>query len=334
MRRGALGLALLAAVLAVAGCGSSNAASNEMTTLKIGYGFGADANDGADPIGFGILANRFGIHLKQVDFGSATDAIVALDRGDLQIANVGQSQAVPAIQAGAKIRLVLPSNALSEFALVARGGITTPGQLRGMTVLISSPQGSTASFVKQVISRGGVPLGSVRFPAIRDSSDRIVALEHGRADAALLDQLDIERLRLAGKPFTILGRIRDIEPVAPSTCWAISEAFIKAHPEEVQHFVNAMTIGYREIYAPAGRRSFLRTVEAGALKGADPRLAERMYAWYNANRYWPGAELYTRQRYDKLMTYWTKRGAIDGTVPPYDQVWDTLYWERALEATS
>ena len=166
------------------------------------------------------------------------------------------------------------------------------------------------------------------------SSDRIVALEHGRADAALLDELDIERLRLAGRPFTILGRIRDVEPSAPSTCWVFSEAFVKAHPEEVQHFVNAMTVGYREIYRPAGRRSFLRTVEAGALKGADPRLAARMYAWYSANRYWPGAATYTQQRYEKLMAYWTKHGALEGAAPRYDQVWDTHFWRRAIEATS
>src|SRR5207249_4919894 len=125
-----------------------------------------------------------------------------------------------------KIRVILTANTLTEFAIVARPGITSVQQLKGKLVLISRPQGATATFTRDLLRRGGVAPSSVRFGAIRDSSSRVIALAHGRADAALLEQLDIERLALGGKHYTVLGRLGDFQPPGPPAVWAVSASFL------------------------------------------------------------------------------------------------------------
>ena len=67
------------------------------------------------------------------------------------------------------------------------------------------------------------------------------------------------------------------------------------------------------------------------MKGDDPRLASLIYAWYKAHHYWPSTgPVYSKQAYDQLAAFWKAHGVIEGSVPPYSQVWDARFWRRAV----
>ena len=319
--------AAVLALLLVAGCGSSKEDSSTKS-VKVGYGYGYGSNHAADKIAFAALG-RAGMKARIVELGGPSNAITGVDRGDLQLANLAMGQVLEAIAQGAKLKIVLPVNSFGEFALVTRPGITRASQLRGKTVLISTPHNQTTSFIERILKQAGVPVSSVKFPALLDSSSRIVALQHGKADAALLEQLDVERLGLTGKHYTVVGRITDVQPPGPSSVWIMSDRFIDDHPDETQTIVNALVDAYRSAYTAKGRAAILRESEASDLKG-QPELAKRIYAWYRAHGYWPRGGVFGKQAYDRLVAYWLSHEGMAPPAPPYEKAWNTRFWSAAL----
>jgi ABC-type nitrate/sulfonate/bicarbonate transport system substrate-binding protein len=329
--RGAVRIAALVATALVAAA-SASAATTSGTTIKVAYGYSFDTNDGADPLGFAIL-QRAGITAKLQEMGSPDDAIIALAKGDVQLAKVSMEKAVPAIAAGAPIRLLLPADMLHDDLIVAAPGIKGVAALRGKTMLVSNIHGSTYAFAHALLVKAGIPDSAVTFAAVRDSEDRVVALQHGRADASVLDVVDWQRLLAAGGGYTVLGRVIDLEPRSPSSVWAVSTSFGNEHRAEVQTIVSALFQGYQRIYTPAGKKEFVQHAYDGPLKGADPRIAGGAYAWYVKRSYWPRAGTsFTRAGYEQVTSWWKANGVISAPPPPFANVWDTSFWRRADRA--
>jgi ABC-type nitrate/sulfonate/bicarbonate transport system substrate-binding protein len=327
-------LALLVVVLAsttLTGCGGSESSSNP--SIKIGYGYSFSVGAGPDEIGFDILKRKYGVTPKLEEMASPTTAITALDRGDIQVLNVGMSTILPAFNEGAEIRILLPAYTYSDLVAVGRPGITSAKQLRGKAFLISSTQSASAAFAYEVVKRAGLAKSDVSFPTLRDSTGRLLALKRGRVDATLLDTTDYQRLVLEGGGYTLLGRARDIQPPGPSNVWAVQKSFIDKHPDQVQKIVDALVQGYAQAYTPAGRARFLKEAEEGDLKGADPRLARKIYAEYKANGYWVhGDSVFSEPAYKALMAVWLRYSVIE-KVPAFSDLWEVSFWKKAVASS-
>jgi ABC-type nitrate/sulfonate/bicarbonate transport system substrate-binding protein len=327
--RGRLLAALVGAlaVLAIAGCGGSKSA--HVSSITVGYGYGFSVSSGPDKIGWGILKNKYGITAKLKDMPSPSAAITALDRGDIQLLNVSMMEIIPAVTAGANMRIVLPAKQYPDTIAVGRPGITSVKQLRGKAFLIDGPEGTEASFTRNLVKRAGLAVSDVSFPALDESPARLVALEKGRAAAATVDLAEYERLAIERKGYTLLGRVTDVQPAGPANIWAVQTSFLEKHRTDVQKIVDALMQGYADAYTPAGRAEFLREAAKGDLKGADPRIAERVYADYTAHHYWVrGRDVYSRRAYNTLMAYWLREGALKKG-PAFSDLWDTSFWKKA-----
>jgi len=318
-----LSLALLLGATVAAALGADG-----RKTITVGYGFGIDTNDGADMLGFSNL-HRSGIDVKLKELGSPDAAIAALDHGDVQLAKLSSSRALPAIGQGAPIRLVLAADTLHDDLILARPGIKGVADLRGKTLLVSSTRGSSFALAHALLVKAGIPDSAVKFAALRDSEDRVIALQNGRADASVLDTVDWQRLALAGG-YTVLGRVLDLEPRSPSSVWAVSPAFIRDDQSEVQKIVTALFKGYQRAYTRPGKTAFVRRANRGPLSGSDPRIAGRAYDWYVKHRYWPrpGAIL-TPAAYDAVTAWWHDHGILDNPAPPFATAWDLSFWRTA-----
>ncbi len=323
---GALGAAL--AVLVAAGCGGSKSA--HLTSITVGYGYGFSVSSGPDKIGWEILKSRYGIDAKLKNMPSPSAAITALDRGDIQLLNVSMMDIIPAVTAGAKARIVLPAKQYPDTVAVGRPGITTVKDLRGKSFLIDGPQGTEASFTRNLVKKSGLAVSDVSFPALDESPARLVALEKGRAAAATVDLAEYERLVIERKGYTLLGRVTDVQPAGPANIWAVQTGFLQKHRADIQKIVDALVQGYAEAYTPTGRAEFLREAAKGDLKGADPRIAAKVYADYVAHDYWVrGHDVYSKREYDTLLAYWLREGALTKG-PAFSELWDTSFWKKAV----
>jgi ABC-type nitrate/sulfonate/bicarbonate transport system substrate-binding protein len=320
---------VLLAVSTLVGCGGSE--SSSLSSVTVGYGYGFSASSGPDKIGWDILKRKYGITAKLKDMPSPTAAITALDRGDIQLLNISVANLIPAVTAGAKLRIILPAKQYSDVVAVGRPGITRVEQLRGEVFLLDDLEGTEATLARSMVKKAGLAVSDVSFPAVGDSPARLVALERGRAAATVLDLAEYERLAIEHKGYTVLGRVTDIQPPGPANIWAVQTSFLDKHRADIQKIVDALTEGYERAYTPAGRKVFLEEAAKGDLKGADPRIAERVYADYTAHDYWlHGSDVYREAAYNTLVAFWLHQGTLD-KAPAFSDLWDVSFWRKAAE---
>src|SRR5205085_6518021 len=128
--------------------------------VEIGYSFRYDASDVADRLAFAGL-RRKGIAVHVQELGGVANAVVALVRGDVQLAAVPYSTAIRAVDEGAHVRVVLGQNMVSDFVLVSRPGIDSVAALRGRRVALDATGLDGDTLVRVALARAGVPSAEV-----------------------------------------------------------------------------------------------------------------------------------------------------------------------------
>ena len=249
-------LALTAAAAALAGCGSGRrpSAVSPRPTIDVGYAFGYETGDVADRIAFARM-RRKGIVVRVRELGGVANAVVALVRGDVQLATMPYSTAIRAADEGAHLRVVLGQNMASDFVLVARRGIGSVEALRGRRVAFDEPGLDGETLVRVALARAGVPTSDVKLSPLAESSSRAAELASGRVDAAVLDKPDYERLRQHGLALDVLGRLSDFRPRSAQNVWVVSQRYEEKHRALVGRVVRGLLDGYAFVYGPAGRRA-------------------------------------------------------------------------------
>ena len=192
--------AVCAVLLTACGCtGSSHAAHAGPVPLSIEL----DWYPNPDHVGLfaaidrGIFA-RNGVRVTPLTPGSDTDAatLVAAGRVDLAISYepelfYSQQARLPVVGVAAMVPTALNS-------IIVRGGlgVTTPAQLRGMTIGEDGTS-STAAFVQTVMARAGI--GSNGFHAVNVGFNLLPALVSHRVDAIAGVFQNVEGIELAAR---------------------------------------------------------------------------------------------------------------------------------------
>jgi ABC-type nitrate/sulfonate/bicarbonate transport system substrate-binding protein len=324
-------LALTAAAVLLAGCGHGARArtSTPQPSVDVGYPFAYDAADVADRLAFaGLRRKGIAVHVRQL--GGVANVVVALVRGDVQLAAVPYSTAIRAVDEGAHVRVVLGQNMSSDFMLVARPGIDSIAALRGRRVAYDSQGLDGDTLVRVVLARAGVPSTDVKLNAFADSSARATALAAGHVDAAVLDEADYERLR--GLGVVVLARLRELEPRSAASVWVVSQSWADKHPVLVGRIVRGLLDGYAYVYTPAGRRAWIAAAGRSVFR-ADPTLAPPIYELYRSVRFWPLRDRpVTRAEHQRAVRFWLDAHELARYVP-FARVWDPSWWRGAARRT-
>jgi ABC-type nitrate/sulfonate/bicarbonate transport system substrate-binding protein len=324
-----LALVLAAATVALAGCGNGrHEARPSRPALEVGYAFGFDAGNVADRIAFDRL-RQSGITIRTRTLGSVADTVVALVRGNVQLATVPYSTAIRAVDEGAHVRVVLGADMASDFVLVGRPGIESVEALRGRRVAYDTVGLDGETLVHEALARAGVPISDVKLSALGASSARAAELAAMKTDAAVLDEGDYLRLRARGDDLTVLARLSDFRPRSAQTVWVVSQSYEQAHRALLRRVVDGLLAGYAFVYTSAGRRAWIETARRSVLRGREASIAPRLYALYRRTRAWPVRDApVTPAQHARTVRFWIQSHELDEPVP-YALVWDSSFWRRA-----
>jgi ABC-type nitrate/sulfonate/bicarbonate transport system substrate-binding protein len=324
-------LALTAAAVVLAGCGHGARArtSSPHPVVEVGYPFADDAADVADRIAFAGL-RRKGIAVRVRELGGVANVVVALVRGDVQLAAVPYSTAIRAVDEGARVRVVLGQNMASDFVLVARPGIDSVAALRGRRVVFDGTGLDGDTVVRVALARADLPSADVKLSQLAESSARAAALAAGRVDAAVLDQADYERLR--GLGVVVLARLSALEPRSAASVWVVSQRWADEHPVLVGRIVRGLLAGYAYVYTSAGRRAWIVAARRSVFRN-DPTLAPQIYSFYRSARFWPLRDRpVTRAEHRRAVRFWLAGHQLERYVP-FARVWEASWWRNAARRT-
>jgi ABC-type nitrate/sulfonate/bicarbonate transport system substrate-binding protein len=324
-------LALTAAAVLLTGCGHGARARTTapQPAVEVGYPAPYDAGDVADRLAFaGLHRKGIAVHVRELE--GVANAVVALVRGDVQLAAVPYSTAIRAVDEGAHVRVVLGQRMASDFVLVARPGIDSVAALRGRRVALDATGLDGDTLVRVALGRAGVPSAQVKLSQLADGSTRAAALAAGRVDAAVLDEPDYERL--SGLGVVALARLSELEPRSAAFVWVVSQSWADKHPVLVGRIVRGLLDGYAYVYTPAGRRAWIAAARRSVFR-TDPTLAPGIYDFYRSVRLWPLRDRpVTRAEHRRAVRFWLAAHELARSVP-FAHVWDASWWRDAARRT-
>jgi ABC-type nitrate/sulfonate/bicarbonate transport system substrate-binding protein len=312
------------ASVALAGCGGGG----EPETLTAGYAFGADIGDTGDRIAFRKAAETAGVEVTDRDMGGSENAVTGLVRGDIALANIPYHLVVAAISQGAPIRMVLPANAAAEFVIVGRRDRRTMEDLAGRRIANSLPGGDTV--VLAALDKAGMSPQDVKLVTLRDSPAKAAALLAGRVDAATLEYIDYERLRVEEPSLRLVARQVDVFPPYPAAVWAVSSKWADDHRALLQSLVDGMLTGYEALYDADGKTAWEDAAQQTG-EGTERSLLRKTFDYYREIDFWPTRDaIYSPMAHDRVVAAYVKTGGLE-KAESYDRVWDASFWREAAK---
>lgn len=248
MKRVGLLVPLVVAVLLAAACGGGSGGESggaSLEGLRVGYASDLDPAD---------VVEQPALDAAKAQITTLTEdsAVVAgLKRGNLDVGNIGLTEAIKASQSGVSLKIFYVSQKRFEFVMVSQPEIEGFGQLAGKKVAYHSPGSGTEILQRQLVQQYD--------PALEDKIEWVVLPESpNRASAMLADRIDATSLEYADvlaiqeeDDFNILGTWEDIEgPTANvvSTVWVANEEYYRDNKEGLEAFASELQNEYDAFY--------------------------------------------------------------------------------------
>jgi ABC-type nitrate/sulfonate/bicarbonate transport system substrate-binding protein len=149
------------------------------------------------------------------------------------------------------VRIVAAVDGGLGLALLARGGIDTPEQLRGMRLGVDVPESGFAFWLYDFLAAYGLRRDTdYEVVSLGATPRRAVALAAGQCDATLLyGGLTIGAL---ASGCVVLGRLAEYICPYLGTVLAGATTWLDQHADEVERFCTAWQLGVDRILDPAG----------------------------------------------------------------------------------
>lgn len=251
MRRSQLGGLFLAMALIATACGGDGGGAaggdngGAPKAVRVAYASDLDPNDVADQFGL----QDAGAEVVELTEDSAV--IAGLIRGEIDVGNIGLTEAIKAAQTGVPVKIFYVSQKRFEFVMVSQEGIKTFDQLAGKKVAYHSP-GSGTEILQRVLVRQHDPSleKKINWVVLPESPNRAAAMLAGEIDVTSLEFADVLTLQEEGK-FNIMGYWSDIEgpsSEAISTVWVASEDYYKENKESLTELAVHLQGGYDKFY--------------------------------------------------------------------------------------
>jgi NitT/TauT family transport system substrate-binding protein len=321
MRFRALGVALVFALVAVAcggdgddGGGGSGGGGDE-DPVKVAYASDLDPNDIADQIGI----EAAGAEVVELTEDSAV--IAGLIRGDVDVGNIGLTEAIKATQTGVPIKVFYVSQSRFEFVMVAQEGIDSLDKLEGKKVAYHAP-GSGTEILQRLLVRQHDPAleDKVNWVVLPESPNRAAAMIAGEIDVTSLEFADVLTLQEEGN-FEILGGWNDIEGPsqdAISTVWVASEEYYNENKDALQDLATNLQAGYDQFYEDKDAWMEL----AGSTLEVDDERLSQTYDFYAEQEMYPvsGEPPLTPEHWTRLDEFFREIGEYED--PASDDIVD------------
>jgi NitT/TauT family transport system substrate-binding protein len=206
--------------------------------LKVSYSARIGANL---PIWIGPesgITQQHGLDV-QLEYIASSSGIPAVLSGQVQLANVGGSEALSAAAQGADLVIIGITLPVYPFVLMAPAHITTVDQLKGKTIGVSNI-GSTSDTATRVTLRnvGLDPNKDVNIVAVGSLENRMAALFQGAIDGGVAQPP--EQLALEDKGFHVIYDLAANRVPAAGGGVVVQRSWLKANRDVAQRYIDSL----------------------------------------------------------------------------------------------
>ncbi len=211
---------------------------------------------------------KMGLDVEVVNIKDDQVLLKATIAGDLDSFEGGPSGALVAASHGADIKVIGCSWLIVPHGIFVHDDITSPEELKGKTIAISSPGAFPDIFAKGALEHFNVPIDSVKFASLGGDLDRYKALVARIVDGAVVSG---EYTPIAAKEhIKMLVSAQEALPKFVRMCLHATGKNLAARPADAAKFLAGEMLGLR--YAAEHRDEVLKvTQETAGTKPDDPR---------------------------------------------------------------
>jgi ABC-type nitrate/sulfonate/bicarbonate transport system substrate-binding protein len=285
--------------------GGGEAASTE--GLRVAYASDLDPNDMADQIGI----ESAGAEVTTLNEDS--QVVAGLNRGDVEVGNIGFTEAIKASQSGVPLKIFYVSQRTFEFVMVSQPEITSFDQLAGEKVAFHEPGSGTEIEQRQLVRQHDPALeDQIDWVVLPESPNRAAALAAGEIAATSIEYADLLAIQKQGD-FNILGTWTDIEGPsadAVSTVWVASEEYYNENKATLQAFAEELQKGYDQFYED--KEAWL-DFASERLPDVDRETLSETYDFYEEQEMYPqsGEPPITPELWETWNEFFTQIGEYD-----------------------
>lgn len=247
---------------------------------------GASLDDGLTPVLYALKAGifkRIGLDVTLTSASSGAALAAAVAGGSVDIAKSALMSLISAHTHGVDFKLMAGAVTYTtgvqtvQLCTLKAGGIASPADLNGKTVVVDSLQSLNQMATQAMIDQRGGNSSTVRFIEL-PSASMLGALETGRADAASIANpmlqvvLETGKLRSFGDPYDAIGKRFLIAG------WFCTQAFATLNPVVVRRFGAAV----REAAAYTNGHHDETVPIVAEYSGLDPDVLRKMHRDTNA----------------------------------------------------
>jgi ABC-type nitrate/sulfonate/bicarbonate transport system substrate-binding protein len=214
---------------------------------------------------------KHGVEIEEVQVQNSSALVQAVSSGSADAGVALGDNAVRAIDQGAKITISGAILGKSVLRLYAGNGVAGAAQMAGGRVTAGAVEGGTTDLLLHQLQKLGVSKDQVELMALPNSRDRVVALENGEVQGALLIPPFDAMAEAAGATFIDWYDEPYVQtPLILNTRWAAD------NPEAAKGVTGAMRQAAQWIYDPANREQAVKVLAEYAA-GGDVASAEAAY---------------------------------------------------------
>ena len=247
-----LAAGLLAATLAATGFSGSACAADKLTVTTATSSIIFSVAYIAQQQGY---FKAEGLDVDVVDGNGGGNAVAAVVGGSAQIGIVGIKNASQAVVKGQPLKiigsavrgfpqtLVLQKQLFEDAHLKANATAAEKGVLlRNRIIAVTDIGGSTGDLARFVLQQANIPVDQVRLINMPSIQGQLAALKAKRIDGFVNSAPASELAQAAGYGVELINPSRDLKDATDFeyTLPVARADFIKAHPDQIEHFLRAM----------------------------------------------------------------------------------------------
>jgi NitT/TauT family transport system substrate-binding protein len=256
---------------------------------------------------------------------ASTQGVPALISNQVQVAQLGGSEAMSANAEGAELVVVAQLAGVYPFVLEVSASIKTTGDLKGKKVGVSSVGSSSDIATRAALKKMGLdPEKDVTIVPVGSAAQRTAAMLSGAIDAGVSQPPD--SLAVEAKGFHVLYDLASQKLPSANTSVVITRSFLTANKAVVQRYVDSLVQGIKKMKAD---RKFGIDVLKKYFKSTDDVAMAATYDFYaqlvTATQPFPRPEMFADAQ--------TILGAKSDKVKSYDvtKMLDTSFVQNAVD---
>ncbi|HUN33646.1 MAG TPA: ABC transporter substrate-binding protein [Trebonia sp.] len=252
------------------GGGSTTKTANGVSVTNMTVGW-STASGGTGPLWIGVeqgIFQKYGLNVSLVESGSTASA-TAVVAGKTQAYYGEATSAFQAVSQGQPVEIIATFRDYNFFYFLGAPGITSPSQLKGKPIAISSVGDSTDLSTRNALAQLGVNVSDVTLLATGTSSAREAALLSGKVAATLLT--DPSAHQAAAKGCKIF--VDQTKQLFIGSAVVIDQSYGQQNKGAVVNFLKGMVEAVKFYDDPANKQTVLNIfAKYFELKADDPTL--------------------------------------------------------------